>query len=39
MLSDYSKTQREDYSCTCIFVIPLPEGIDDILDLALLFWC
>lgn len=36
MPSDYSKAQSEEYNYTYIFVILLPEGIDNILDLVLL---
>lgn len=39
MPSDNSKAQSKEYNYTCIFVILLPEGTDNILDLALLFSC
>lgn len=39
MPSDNNKAQSEEYNYTCIFVILLPEGIDNTLDLALLFLC
>lgn len=39
MPSDHSRAQSEEYNYTCIFVMLLPEGIDNILDLALLFSC
>lgn len=37
--SDHSRAQSKEYNYTCIFVMLLPEGIDNILDLALLFSC
>jgi len=39
MPSDNSKAQSEEYDYICIFVISLPEGIDNILDPAFLFSC
>lgn len=38
MPSDNSKAQREEYNYILIFVILLPEAVDNILDLALFFF-
>lgn len=39
MPSDNIKVRSEECNYTCIFIILLPEGIDNILDLDLLFSC
>lgn len=38
MPSDNSKAQSEEYNYTRIFVIILPEAVDNSLDLALFFY-
>lgn len=37
--SDNNKALSEEYNYKCIFVILLPEAVDNILDLALFFSC